>query len=137
VAVTGAIFKVADGERGPAGLVAGPDAAAVVAVEIFVEEHEIAEMRVASVARAPAVHGAPAAGAGEKDRPEAAGDLMGGIAQVEHLAGADGHLDQQRIAVVGVIAFEGLDQKIVDGKPDWAAPVGIAAEEMGVASAGV
>jgi len=40
------VLEAADGERGPAGLMAGADAAAVVAVEIFVEEHEILEMRI-------------------------------------------------------------------------------------------
>ena len=33
-------------KRGPTGLVAGADAGAVVAVEVFVERHEIAPMRV-------------------------------------------------------------------------------------------
>lgn len=34
------------------------------------------------------------------------------------------------------VAFEGLDDQVVDGKPDGATPVGVAAEHVGIAFAG-
>ena len=43
----GAMLQVACDERGPAGLMAGAEAAAVFAVEIFVEQDEIPPVRVA------------------------------------------------------------------------------------------
>jgi hypothetical protein len=55
------ILDAADGERSPTRLMAGTDAAPVVTVEIFVEEHQVLEMRIVRVEIAIAVHG-PATG---------------------------------------------------------------------------
>src|SRR5215831_15443679 len=60
------ILDEADAERGPAGLVRGTEAAAGVAVEVLVEEHEVAPARVGGEARVAAVAGAGAVGSGQE-----------------------------------------------------------------------
>src|SRR5438552_18557608 len=45
-----AIPKQPRDQRGPAGLVTRPQAAAVIAVEVFVEQHEVAPVRIAGKA---------------------------------------------------------------------------------------
>lgn len=45
------------------------------------------------------------------------------------MAGPGGALHLQTIAVIVVKLLQGLNQQVIDGKPDRASPVGIAAEE--------
>jgi acyl-CoA synthetase (NDP forming) len=62
--------------------------------------------------------------------------LVGDGAEVHALAAAGRALDGEPIAVVVVIALEGLDDQIVHREPHRAAPVGVAAEQAGVGLAG-
>ena len=40
-------------------------------------------------------------------------------------------LDAECVAIKMVVTLQGLDQEVVDGKPNWSAPVGISAEQAG------
>ena len=57
-------------QRGPARLVAGPDAAAVVPVEVLVEEHQVAPVRVGLELLGSAVHRPAAVGIAQEDAGE-------------------------------------------------------------------
>ena len=45
------------------------------------------------------------------------------------MAGPGGAFHLQAIAILVVKLLQGLNQQVIDGKPDRASPVGIAAEE--------
>ena len=68
VGSAGALLEATDGKCRPTSLVIGTDTAAGVAVEIFVEEHEVAEVRIVLVALDIAVDGATPIFVGEEDR---------------------------------------------------------------------
>ena len=56
--MTREVLEVADHERGPAGLMARAEAAAVFAVKIFVEKHEVLPVGITGETRVVAVTGA-------------------------------------------------------------------------------
>ena len=62
-------------QRRPAGLMAGADAAAVVAVKVFMEQHEIAPMRIAGEPRIVRVARTATVGVRQKQRRQPAGDF--------------------------------------------------------------
>ena len=62
-----ALFEAADGKCRPTRLVIGADPTATVSVEVFVEEHELAEMRIVLVALGITVQGATPIFVGEED----------------------------------------------------------------------
>ena len=62
-------------QTGPARLVAGPQGAPVVAVEVLVEEDEVPEVGVLGVARVVAVARPVAVGAGQEERGQPGRDL--------------------------------------------------------------
>src|SRR2546426_5399088 len=116
-------------EPRPAGLVAGPDARAVVAVEVFVEEDQVAPVRVTLKFLGPPVDGTAPVLVAEEDSREAPRDLAGDRPQVEHGPGAGRARHLERIAVEVVELLERLDQEIVHREPDGAPPVRVAPEE--------
>src|SRR5687768_15950899 len=75
-------------EAGPPGLVAGAEAGAVVAVEVLVEQDEVAPVRILLEGPAAAVHGTRAVGAAQEDPGEALGQLGRHVPEVQHAAGA-------------------------------------------------
>src|SRR5437899_5386772 len=111
-------------EPRPAGLVAGPDARAVVAVEVFVEEDQVAPVRVTLKFLGPPVDGTAPVLVAEEDSREAPLDLAGDRPEVEHgpVARRARHLG--RIAVEVVELLERLDQQIVHREPDGAPQIG-------------
>jgi hypothetical protein len=117
-------------------LVAGTDAAAVVTVKIFVEQHEIAEVRIVGVARVGAEHRPAVFPVGGERRAAAPGNLGGGLAEIDPPVRACGGFDEQGVARGGVVALQCLDEEVVEGERDGPAPVGISAEEGGVALRG-
>src|SRR2546422_9064454 len=116
-------------EPRPAGLVAGPDARTVVAVEVFVEEDQVAPVRVTLKFLGPPVDGTAPVLVAEEDSREAPRDLAGYRPQVEHGPGAGRARHLERIAVEVVELLERLDQEIVHREPDGAPPVRVAPEE--------
>ena len=61
---------------------------------------------------------------------------MRNFLECEHFSGTNWTLYLQLIAVEMVIAFECLDDEVIDREPNRAAPVGVAAEEVAGAFAG-
>src|ERR1043166_5035994 len=112
-------------EPRPAGLVAGSDARAVVAVEVLVEEDQVAPVWVTLKLLGPAVDGTAPGVVAEEDAREAPRDLAGDRPQVEHGAGAGRARDLERIAVEVVELLERLDQEIVHREPDRVAVRGV------------
>src|SRR5215831_5905914 len=123
-------------EAGPAGLVAGAEAGAVVAVEVLVEEQVVPPVGIVLEFGDAAVDRTPAGGIADEDAGETPADFTRDFEQVHPVSGAGGALDAEVIAMKKVVHEEAADQEGVDGHPDGAAPVGIAAEHAGVGLGG-
>src|SRR5213596_3707724 len=124
-----ALLEKLGDEAGPARLVARADAGAGVAVEVLVEEDQVAPVGVALELLRPAVDRAPTVPAPEEDPREPSRELGGHLPEVEHPAGARRAGDLHAVAVEMVAALERLDQEIVHREPDRPPPVRVAAEE--------
>ena len=66
---------------------------------------------------------------GPEERYQPVRELHGDLPQREHRARARRKLDPEVVAQIIVELLQRFDQQVVERKPDWAAPVGIAAEE--------
>src|ERR1700758_2470876 len=73
---------------GPSGLVARAEAGPVVAVEVLVEQDEIAPVRILLELLAPPIYGSPTILAADEDGGEAVRDVGGHLIQVHPTAGA-------------------------------------------------
>src|SRR5262245_6627242 len=80
-------------DPGPAGLMARAEPGAVVAVEVLVEQDEIAPVGVLLELRAPSVYRPPPILASQEDAGQPARDLLGNLVQVHEPSGARGALD--------------------------------------------
>src|SRR5271170_2636076 len=104
-------------QRGPAGLVAGAEARAIVTVEMLVEQDGIAPMRIVlKLLRAA------------EDRPASRAIALENSDQP--LGDGSGQIVQSFGRMRGVELEQTLHQKIIGGKPDGATPVRIAALEF-------
>src|SRR5262245_42727514 len=115
----------------PPGLVAGAETGAVVAMEVLIEQDQLAPEGSGLKSRAMSID-SPAAGVvAQKHATKVPGNNSGDF-PTSHLAPGPGRaFDSQRIAIVGVHSPEGLDQEHVDRHPYRTAPVGVAAEKAG------
>src|SRR5512135_988635 len=86
------VLDVPDGEGRPPRLMAGPEAPARVAVEIFMEQHEIVPVRISRVAAVVAVAGPASAGIRKEDPRQPGAQLLSDFLQVHREAGAGGAL---------------------------------------------
>src|SRR5439155_21568978 len=75
-------------EPRPSRLVAGADPGAGIAVEVLVEEDQVAPVRIGLEFVLHTVHGALAIRVAEEDARQAPRDLGGDVPQGQHLAGA-------------------------------------------------
>src|SRR3954466_8020046 len=90
-------------DSGPAGLVAGAQPGAVVAVEVLVEQHVVAPVRIVLEGFRCAVNGAAAVLVLQEDAGDAGGELLGHLVQVHLPARAGRAFDDEVVAVVGVV----------------------------------
>src|SRR5437867_8577163 len=111
---------------------AGAQALAGFAVEIFVEQYQVPPMRVGGPARIVAMAGAAAAVVGKKNTRQPSRQLAVNLVQCQPYSGTGGTLDFEMVAVEVVIALQRLDQEVIGWKPDRPAPVRVAAEKRGV-----
>src|SRR5918995_3958106 len=82
------------GDRaGPAGLVRGADAAAVVAVEVFVEQHVVPEVRIVLQFRMRAERRAPAVLVAQENATETTRERLGDLLDRDEVAGPGRALD--------------------------------------------
>src|SRR5688500_7468407 len=86
----------------PAGLMAGADAAAGVGVEILVERHPGAPVRIVIQPWVTAEHGAPALTVLEEEAAEPRGDVVGDLGQRPHASRAGGALHREPVAEIVV-----------------------------------
>jgi hypothetical protein len=119
-------------QPGPSGLMAGADACAVVAMEIFIEQQAVAPVGVALELLGSAEHRPPAGFIVQEDPSQSVGDFARDLEQVHRVARAGGALDFEVVAIIQVILQQGADQQHVDRHPDRPAPVRIAAKHAGV-----
>src|SRR3954464_11824429 len=111
---------------GPPGLVAGADAGAVVAMDVFVEQDEIAPVRILLKLCGAAVYRPAAILAPQEDPRKPLAEIFGHFVQRFLLTRPGGTLHTERIAVIKVGLQQSADDQDVDRHPDWAPPVGIA-----------
>src|SRR5262245_1944504 len=111
----------------PARLVAGAQPGAVVAVEVLEEGHPVLPVRVGLEEADVAQDGAAALGVSEEDPDEAASDLVGGPVERHSALAAAWELHRQARSIIAVILAKRLDHQVIDGEPDRAPPVGVAA----------
>src|SRR5262249_38309595 len=116
-------------ETSPARLMAGAQAGAVVAVEVLVEQDQVAPMRIGLEFSGASVDGASALLVAKEQTREPLGDLSRDLEQGYVLAGARRTLHGELVAVEGVEIQEPADEQHVHRKPDGPPPVGVAAEE--------
>src|SRR6267142_4591119 len=105
------------------------DAGAVIAVEVFVQPDEISPVRVglelgdASVDRPSPIRPA------QENTGQASGELSRYVPEGRVLTRSGRALDLKAGTIEVVELLKGLDQRVVDGKPDRSTPVGVSAEE--------
>ena len=116
-------------EAGPARLMRGTDAAAGVAVEVFVEEHVIAKMRVLLQSRVMCEHRAVASLIREKDPCEAHGELVRHFVDRHEGSGTRRAFHAEVFAEVVMKLLQRLDDEEVHQEPDRSAPVRVATEQ--------
>ena len=121
-------------EPGPAGLVARAETGAVVAVEVLVEQQQVAPVRIGLEQLGAPEHGAPPALVAQEGRGQAPADLVGHLEQVQLVARAGRALapSGRRRSTRG--AAEPADDDQVHGEPHRSPPVRVAAEHRRVAT---
>ena len=118
-------------QRGPAGLVAGADAGAVVAMKVFVKRDQVAPVGIFLEFFRAAEDRAPAMFILQKYSRQALGDFSGDLPQVQVDARAGRVFDFEIIAEKEMKLLQRLDEQIIDREPDRTAPVGVAAKKAG------
>src|SRR5262245_9111089 len=108
---------------------AGAASASGFSMEVFVEEHEVAPVRVSREAAVRPVAGAVSVLGAQEQPCKSSCQFFGDFGEVLHLAGTGRKLDAKIVAVKVVIAFESFYQEVVQREPNWPAPVRVAAEE--------
>src|ERR1700736_5184906 len=106
---------------------AGAEAAVGVGGEGFVKQGGAAPMRIVGEPAKLSLPRTPAAGVGDEYARKAGVELARDFEQCFHLARTRRAFDLEILPIVVMVAFQCLDQKIVEGKPDGAAPVRVAA----------
>src|SRR6516165_5839496 len=114
---------------GPAGLVRGADAAAIVAMEVFVEQQVVAEVRIALQLRVVAEDCPPTLLVAQEQPTQSTRQLLRHLFNGDEVAGTAWAFDLEVVAVVVMELLQRFDQEIIDREPDRTAPVGVAAEQ--------
>src|SRR4051794_16514821 len=90
-------------QPGPAGLVAGADAGAIVAMKVLVEQEAVAPMRVILELPRGAEDGPPAAAVAQEGRGQTTGDLARHFEEVQLLPAAGRALDGERVPEITMV----------------------------------
>ena len=112
-------------------MMAGADARAVVAVEIFVEQDQVPPMRIVAIAAIAAVHRAPAFLVLEEDARQPSRQLGGHIPEGQIIPRARRVFHFEVVAEVMMKFLQRFDDQVIQREPDGTAPVRIAAEKAG------
>ena len=133
----GAFADQPDDERSPTGLVTGAEAFTGLGVKILVEQHQVLPRGIIIVTfgDAPAETRSITIRIFLEDGDQAFADEICDLIQGQFMARTSRSFDLEGVPVEMVIALERFDDEEVDGKPDRAAPVRVAAEHPAVALA--
>src|SRR5258707_15567513 len=112
-----AIVKQRSDERGPAGLVTGPQPASGVPIEVLVEEDVVTPVRVVGVACEGAVARPRPALLRNEQGAEPLRELVCHASEVCELARSGRAFDPESIPVVAVVLSQSLDQEEVNWEP--------------------
>src|SRR5262245_2499906 len=107
------------------------ETAAGVAVEEFVKQHIIAELRVLLLDWRVAKDRAMTVRVAEKDAAQPASKLLGNFAEMQHRARSHRAFDPEVVAIIAVKPLQRLDEEKVDRHPDRTTPVRVAAKHSG------
>src|SRR6185437_2340811 len=119
------------GKRRPSGLMRSAEALAGFAVEVLIEEERIPPRRIVVEAGVWPMRRAPAIRVEQKQTQEPPLELRGDLKQSSLPARSRRQFDRQIFAEEIMKMPERLDREEIQGKPDRASPVGVAAEETG------
>src|SRR5581483_12387527 len=97
------------------------DSGAVVAMKVFVKQHQVAPVRIVAIERVRAMHGTAALLVAQEDLGEAPREFPGDFPQRFVFARAGGELDSIVLAEIVMKLLQGLDQEKIDGEPDRSA----------------
>src|SRR5262245_1862256 len=128
--VTALLEELGD-QSGPAGLMARAETGAVVAVEIFVERDEVPPLRVGLELGDAAVDRPAAIRPAEEDARQPSREIRRDVPQGRTRTRSGRVLDLKVGTVEVVELLKGLDQQVIDRKPDRAPPVGVSTEQIG------
>src|SRR5262249_54761878 len=110
----------------PAGLVTGPEASAVVSVEVFVETNVVLPMRVVLELLGATVHWPPSRGVASENFDEPLRQFLSDLEQRQQLAGTDRALHPEVISIVEIELQERPYDEDVHRHPDGPSPVRVA-----------
>src|SRR5256714_4549047 len=110
-------------EARPAGLVRSAEAHARVAVEVFVEEYEVAPVRVVLEFSVPAVHGPAPFAVAREDAYEPVGEATRHLVELHARLAGDGAFDRELLAVSLAELSQRFNHHEGGREPDGAAPV--------------
>src|SRR6516225_10446188 len=117
---------------GPTRLVTGPDAGAIVAMEVLVEQEIVPPVRISLEFSGAAKNRPAAAPVLQEDAGQAIGDLVRHLVQVHDIARTGRALDFEVVAVIGVVVQQRADYQRIDRHPDRTAPVRVPAEHASI-----
>ena len=109
----------------------GAHAPGSIAVEVFVKGYVVLEVLIRLEARVERVYLAKALVVVEKNPPQAMRKFRRYLIDGKVGARARGTLDLEIVTVIVVEFLQRLNDEEIDGKPDGAAPVGVAAKQAG------
>src|SRR5271165_1217330 len=122
---------------GPSGLVAGSNSGSRIAVEVLMEQNQIAPVRIGLELFEIAEHRPAAFFIAKKNVRHAARQFSRHFPQGHCLSRSGGELNLKVVAQVVMKLLERLDQQVVQREPNGATPVGIPAEQSSRRLAGV
>ena len=93
------------------------------------KQKQVAPVRVACEAFIVAVTRPAPLIVGEKKADEALVEFVGDLLQIHHSPGTSRTLHLKGVAVEMMIAFERFDEQVIEREPNWASPIGVAAEK--------
>src|SRR5262249_45104705 len=106
----GHILHEPDDEGGPARLMAGAEALAGVAMEVFVKQDQVPPMRILAPTRVLSVARAPPGRIGKEDRRQPPSQFPRDFLEREFAIGAGRAGDAEVIAIIVMVTFERFDE---------------------------
>src|SRR5262245_38150807 len=107
---------------------AGAEPGPIVAMEVLVEQNEIAPVRILLEFPGSSINRTPSLSVAQKDAGQAPAQFLSNLIEGHLLPRTGGTFNFEIIPVKGVIVQQCPDNEAIDGNPDGSTPVGVAAE---------